>query len=513
MALAFIATTLPAGQMARAGTLEKLLMPGEVSQAHAKIEEQCSSCHDRSDRTRQTSLCLACHKEVAVDVKARTGFHGRLPNVATAECKACHSEHLGRSADIVRLSRAAFDHAATDFRLDGAHTALACESCHSTGQPFRAAARSCGACHRADDVHRGGLGSDCATCHATVSWRNPRFDHGKTKFPLRASHQTVPCGACHLAGRFRGTPARCADCHAPDDVHAGSRGEDCAACHVESSWQSARFDHARETGFALEGSHASIDCAGCHRSGRLEDELPRNCAGCHRSDDAHATRFGEDCGSCHRSEAWKPTDFDHLRRARFALEGRHAQLDCHACHTTRLGTPKLPTDCASCHRGDDVHAGALRSNCDSCHSAEGWTRDLQFDHDVSSFPLLGMHVLVGCGQCHASRAFAGTPSDCAACHRASDVHQGSLGQDCATCHSPNGWQVWEFDHDKQTRFALTGRHGALSCGDCHRDSARSMKLPRDCASCHRDDDAHLGQFGTQCQRCHGTITFSGARIQ
>jgi hypothetical protein len=124
-----------------------------------------------------------------------------------------------------------------------------------------------------------------------------------------------------------------------------------------------------------------------------------------------------------------------------------------------------------------------------------------------------MHVVVGCGQCHASRAFTGAPRDCFACHRSSDVHQGGLGGDCAACHSPNGWRVWEFDHNNQTDFALTGRHARLTCGECHRRPAGQVKLPADCASCHRDNDIHLGQFGVQCQRCHTTLTFKGARIQ
>jgi uncharacterized paraquat-inducible protein A len=39
-----------------------------------------------------------------------------------------------------------------------------------------------------------------------------------------------------------------------------------------------------------------------------------------------------------------------------------------------------------------------------------------------------------------------------------------------------------------------------------------VKLPEDCASCHRKDDIHLGQYGAQCQRCHTTLSFQGARI-
>lgn len=512
MTLATLLALLPGVRPAHAGGLEKLLMPGEVGKAHAKLEENCSACHDRTDRSRQTTLCLDCHKEIAQDVTRRSGFHGRLPNVATGECKACHSEHLGRAADIVKLVPAAFDHAATDFRLDGAHGAVPCAGCHAPGKKFREASSSCGNCHRADDVHRGGLGADCGTCHSPVSWRQVRFDHATTRFPLRGAHAQVACGACHIAGRYRATPQSCGACHAPDDVHRGSRGEKCADCHTETTWKTARFDHARQTGFALLGAHATLDCAGCHRSATFDDKPPRGCVGCHRSDDAHAARFGEDCASCHGNEQWRQVAFDHAR-THFALTGRHARVDCHACHTARVATQKLASDCASCHRGADVHGGALKDGCETCHGTDGWREDLRFDHDLSAFPLLGMHVLVSCGQCHASRAYAGTPHDCIACHRSSDVHQGSLGRECASCHSPNGWKVWDFDHNQQTKFALTGRHAQLNCADCHRGNAAQMRLPTDCASCHRDSDIHLGQFGTQCQRCHNTITFKGARIQ
>src|ERR1700674_3865820 len=92
------------GGPAEALNPETLLMPGKLSAAHVKYEEQCSLCHDRTDRRSQTQLCLDCHKEIAGDLKQRHGFHGHFPGIDVSQCNACHSEHLGREADIVKLS-------------------------------------------------------------------------------------------------------------------------------------------------------------------------------------------------------------------------------------------------------------------------------------------------------------------------------------------------------------------------------------------------------------------------
>src|SRR5579864_4764809 len=85
---------LPA-ERAAAVNPETLLMPGKLSAAHQKYEENCSQCHDRTDRQRQTALCLDCHKEVRADLQRHGGFHGRLPNMEGSQCSACHTEHQG----------------------------------------------------------------------------------------------------------------------------------------------------------------------------------------------------------------------------------------------------------------------------------------------------------------------------------------------------------------------------------------------------------------------------------
>ena len=85
----FAVGSKPHGRTGRTcGAVESLLMPGQVTKAHAKLEEVCSDCHDRTDRARQSALCLDCHKPIAADLREHKGYHGRMPNAAPANAWA-----------------------------------------------------------------------------------------------------------------------------------------------------------------------------------------------------------------------------------------------------------------------------------------------------------------------------------------------------------------------------------------------------------------------------------------
>ena len=508
-----VLAAIMAGERTHAAGIETLLMPGKVVGGHAEFEQDCAKCHDRANRERQAALCMNCHEDVGADVRGQRGFHGRLPGIERSQCKACHSEHLGRDAEIVKLIRPAFDHSRTDFALRGAHAAADCGACHKPGGKYREAPSGCADCHRGDDPHGGELGTDCASCHETATWAGARFDHGRTRFALRDRHTQATCAACHAGNRYAGTPTQCAACHAPDDVHRGNRGPDCAGCHDTAGWRTTRFDHARASGYALVGAHAGLDCKGCHTTANMKDPLPRDCAGCHRKADSHASRLGDACDKCHGTATWKPSTFDHVRDGHYELLGKHGKLGCHACHTAVVAQQKLGTDCHACHRIRDVHEARLGTDCARCHGVEDWRTGVAFDHDLASFPLAGLHVVVPCHECHAAPSYKGAAQDCNGCHQREDQHKGALGPNCDSCHSPAGWGLWEFDHSKATGFALLGAHARATCDGCHKQPAASVKLAGDCAACHAQDDVHHGQFGRQCQRCHGSATFKGARMQ
>jgi hypothetical protein len=202
--LAFGLLVLTLGmQRAEALNPETLLMPGKLSTAHQKYEEDCSKCHSRRDYARQTRLCLDCHKEIAADIAARKNFHGRVAGINQSQCRACHSEHLGRAGDIVKLSIAQFNHELTEFPLTGSHASLVCGNCHTAGKAYRKTGTACIDCHQKEEPHGGKLGRDCASCHGATRWREVHFDHSKTHYPLLDKHAEVPCAGCHFENRYK----------------------------------------------------------------------------------------------------------------------------------------------------------------------------------------------------------------------------------------------------------------------------------------------------------------------
>ena len=485
--------------------LERLLMPGRVIEGHAEVEKDCVVCHDASSDQASASLCMSCHEDVSADRETRSGFHGRFPAAQEKECVVCHTDHEGRDADIVAIDAGLFDHRWTDFPLTGAHGRASCGSCHASAEKFREAATGCVGCHQQDDVHDGGLGETCDSCHASANWKDSTFEHGTTGYVLSGGHARAACGDCHRGNNYASTPRNCAACHAIDDVHSGSNGNDCQDCHSTATWRGIGFDHAT-TGFALIDGHDGLQCNDCHSREGYKDRFDGGCVDCHAMDDDHQGRNGKECDSCHQITAWTDTLFDHADTG-FALVQAHVGLNCTACHKD-AAMDVVSEACGDCHAVDDSHGAQLGEQCGQCHSQTTWRAGLRFDHDLTSFPLNGLHATVACGECHASNLFHDAATECSGCHQDDDPHKGALGENCGQCHNSNAWTTTTFDHDAHTSFPLRDAHANLGCADCHRDaSARAADVPSTCGGCHATDDVHQGQFGAQCSQCHSESSF------
>lgn len=494
-----------------ADVLDRLMLPGDLNKKHEKLEENCKNCHVAFAKKAQSKLCRDCHKPIAQQLLQRKNYHGKDPQVRSSACYECHSEHKGRNSSLTTFDRDTFNHDFTEYPLLGGHKKVVCASCHKAGAKYAAAPAGCYDCHRADDHHRGRMGLKCATCHSEVAWRPAKFDHNATKFSLKGKHAATTCKSCHPDERYEKTPKDCFSCHQLDDKHKGSNGRSCENCHTAIKWSAVSFDHGK-THFPLTGGHAKIECNACHKGDGTPKKLPMTCISCHQKDDSHKGVNGTKCETCHDARDWKVAKFDHNTATQFPLRGAHKTATCQACHKSGAQTRKIATSCYSCHEKDDAHKGQEGRSCEKCHNETGWSAKVRFDHGVTRFPLVGLHATTPCEECHRTAAYKDTSLECSACHKKVDSHKGTLGPRCGDCHNPNGWSFWQFDHDRQTDFALTGKHVGLVCRACHKAKTDDKAIASSaCISCHRSDDIHRGEYGERCETCHITESFSKLR--
>jgi Class III cytochrome C family len=405
-----------------------------------------------------------------------------------------------------------------------------CGNCHVSLKK-EAQSSLCADCHKAikQDIDRreGFHGkselvkkSECVNCHAEHKGRDFKqaliipltFDHSATDYALDGKHANVECSACHKEGKkYSEAPNRCSGCHT-DDPHRGSLGSDCQTCHSAADWKKiAAYDHSK-TKFPLNGAHTKATCTACH-TGEFYKGLASSCYECHAVQDVHEARFGRACNDCHSEKDWKYTRFDHGKFTRFALLGAHAASKCADCHGEKL-TSKPPAACFDCHEKQDFHKGQLGKDCASCHKTTAWRDEVTFDHALTTFPLSGLHASVACESCHKTPAFKDAEKTCYGCHKKDDVHEGRFASKCQTCHTAMPWSTVTFDHDRDTKYKLTGKHIKVGCNGCHtQKNAPSAKIATDCLSCHRSQDVHRGSFGKDCGKCHSTSTFKSAVIR
>ena len=498
--------------------------------SHAAV--QCASCHASGQFKRTPTDCYSCHQ---ADF-GKTTDPNHVQSQFSHDCLTCHT--------MTAWKPATFDHNKTNFPLVGAHITVQCASCHAGGK-FAGTPMDCYSCHQADfgrttdpNHVQSQFSHDCVTCHTMTAWKPATFDHNKTNFPLTGAHAAVQCASCHAGGKFAGTPMDCYSCHqadfgrTTDPNHVQSQfSHDCLTCHTLSAWKPATFDH-NKTSFPLVGAHVTVQCASCHANGKFAG-TPTDCYSCHQADFGRTTdpnhvqsQFSHDCVTCHTMTAWKPATFDH-NKTNFPLTGAHTATPCASCHVNGkfAGTS---AECYSCHQADFTKttdpnhvAGNFDHNCITCHTTSAW-EPASFDHNKTSFPLVGAHATVQCASCHAGGKFAGTPMDCYSCHQAdfgrtTDPNhvQSQFSHDCLTCHTMTAWQPSTFDHNK-TNFPLTGAHTATPCASCH-TNGQYAGTSKDCYTCHQSDFTgatdpnHVaGNFDHNCITCHTTSAWEPA---
>jgi hypothetical protein len=376
----------------------------------------------------------------------------------------------------------------TAFPLEGAHSGLACGSCHPNSQYLNQSV-SCETCHSgirpADHFN-----AECSVCHSPTAWSDVQVNHVQAGFSdcqschsgIRPSdHAEGQCSQCHTTTAW--LPANvdhsvaglnCQSCHEdnrPKDHYAGQ----CSTCHTPGAWIPANFDHV-----------GAVDCQGCHTQTRPVPHYRGQCSSCHSTAGwlpasfSHATAGATDCAFCHA--ATRPTP--------------HYSGTCSLCHTTLAWIPANfnhtgALDCQNCHQNDRP-ANHYPAQCSACHNPAAWL-PVNFNH-----------------------AYAGS-TDCQSCHAGTRPANHYAGQ-CSTCHtSTTTWTQRTFNHtgytDCQSCHAGTrpANHYAGQCSNCHTSTTTWTQHAfnhtgyTDCQSCH-ESRRPANHYSGQCSSCHTSTT-------
>jgi len=369
------------------------------------------------------------------------------------------------------------------------------------------------------------------------------------------------CTKCHTVGKGV-SDAKCLDCHkeiltlrnSNRGLHSqpNVRQKTCVSCHSDHhgrNFQMVRFDQKNfqheQAGYRLEGAHRKLDCKECHKAGLIRNKtlaarrntwlgLETSCLSCHQ--DTHQGTLKGNCLDCHTMEKFKPAERFNHESAKFKLRGAHVKTDCRECHRIeqRNGrefqqfTGLSFNTCTACHK--DVHEGKFGQNCVKCHNEKSFKsvriETASFDHDVTRYPLEGMHEGVECRKCHKTGSYTDPVrfGMCRDCH--TDYHKGEFvrskpSSDCKECHTlsqPFTSTTYSLEKHDASAFPLRGSHMATACNDCHIKDGRwtFRSIGTTCVDCHQD--IHAGKISgkyypaSDCRVCHAEENWASIRF-
>ena len=334
----------------------------------------CQACHLDTNSPFTPLACIDCHAG-----HDRPFITAHMLAFGT-DCQNCH-DGVDRTTG--------FDHSQTRFPLLGQHAGLECSACHRAKTTPEATTTKCAGCHAEPAAHAGVFANqDCGACHTVAGWSpaqlpaNPSFRHATTAFSLSRHTRNydgtdMRCTACHSQAAkldFQAAAQACQDCHQGHDTafmqeHVQQYGPNCLSCH-DGAGNMHNFDHSRV--FALDGGHASLECAACHVDHKFQG-TPRACAACHQEPEIHAGLFGTECQNCHTTTAWAPAQ---LTRHTFPLDhGQQGEQSCATCHTQTY----TAYTCYGCHDHNPQETQAQHAEkgitgeallkCADCHAA------------------------------------------------------------------------------------------------------------------------------------------------
>ena len=223
------------------GQWQRMVNPGELSQAHAFLDYNCQACHSPVKGVESNS-CTVCHSTNDwVLQRQPTAFHANVEH-----CQDCHMEHNGRNGFNTRMDHDRIAEIGLEMMEDNSgedeevriqftrlrrwiseFNQLGLESVAKDSLSSKERTLNCFVCHENDDRHLGQFGNSCSSCHVTNDWSIPEYRHPPANsLDCSQCHQAPPS---HYMKHFNMISATVAG-----KPHA--RVDQCYACHQNTSW-------------------------------------------------------------------------------------------------------------------------------------------------------------------------------------------------------------------------------------------------------------------------------------
>lgn len=232
----------------RLTALQRQASPGDLSSAHAALQNHCEACHTSVEGPDDTK-CIGCHaNNTRILQRQPTAFH-----VSIGNCARCHIEHQGKSANLRQMDHTTLARVGlqqleamgtqgdVQGRADLRHwlqqhpSATSHTPSHPQVSPLEMTL-NCRACHATKDPHSGLFGQECASCHATTEWTLAQFRHPSPgSFDCAQCHQAPPS---HYMMHFQMISKKIAG---QEDVQVSqccgpAQVNQCYRCHQTTSW-------------------------------------------------------------------------------------------------------------------------------------------------------------------------------------------------------------------------------------------------------------------------------------
>lgn len=483
--------------------LSSVNKPGLVFNHGSHLMVSCDGCHSRMPHKNGVTesvpmeVCFACH-----GVK-----HGPQGELASAECRKCHTESFQLLPK---------DHEPRKAFAGKPHADLAKKTGNNDCMMCHLASKDCNPCHVKQNVKIDPLPdtyqsmvakrprdpsikmyptgpttmSQCVYCHPDLDAIVP----GRLIF-AHAAHlrRDYKCEACHP--KFSHTadgPAvpdmlSCYRCHGL--MHQGQglvATDECGKCHPKG-FDLMPKNHTKEFVTGKHKAMANTDpayCAMCHKS--------QFCVDCHQGRSKSANSNGKPViPADHRKSTWQTRHGKLYLAKKGACGSCHDQASCSRCHKTpmphpvgwienhRPGPGITAADCNVCH--------VNRASCQNCHHAKVAKAELLAKNCVPCHPLMAkkpatsiknkgfaehaVHFNVGTRR--GGKEYAGKPYTCDECHIGFSTSAGSsshnqtgkaalpnAGHDLNLCYGCHG--AVDYNNEKIAPYP-----GASLCRRCH----------------------------------------------